>query len=76
MDINITGLIKSDYLFVRNIYKKYLLRVDTEKEMLREKYGLDILLLKHPGVDANNKKNSIIARIKSRVSQLLRTVSF
>lgn len=75
-DINISGLIRSDLPFVRKLYKSYLQRVNEEKKMLREIYGLDTLLLKHPGVEESDKRLNLFLRLKDMVNKIFRTISF
>ncbi len=78
VDINLAGVLKYDFFYVRTLYRNYLRIVDRQKEMLRERYGLDILLIKHPGVEnkACADKPNYLLRIKDTISQFFRTIDF
>lgn len=50
-----------DVKFVRSLYYDYLVIVDKYKELLRNKYGMDILILAHPEYEGG-KRLSFIKR--------------
>lgn len=77
VDINVSGLIRSDFFFVRKLYKAYLKEVDKNKDLLFRLYDLDILLQKHPGVDNSRAYSASLASyLKEVISRLVRTISF
>lgn len=42
---NVKGM---DYKWVKSMYKDYLLKIDNKKSLIKNKYGIDILIKSHP----------------------------
>ena len=46
-----------DNLLVNRLYPPYLKTVDKEKNLIKQKFGLDILIKYHPGIEVEKKRN-------------------
>lgn len=49
-----------DRKLIETLYIPYLQRLSAKKQMLKEKYGIDCMIKKHPGVSKENKRESAI----------------
>lgn len=56
-----------DDVLVKQLYYPYLKVVDKYKTLINSRYGIDILIKHHPGVDIKDKKNMSVFRMLSKL---------
>lgn len=49
---------QNDSRFIYHLYEDYLKRIDSVKSMLRDKYGIDIIITSHPALKEKKKSTS------------------
>lgn len=63
--INVYKKIREDDKLVNILYQHYLRVVDKKKDLIKEKYGLELLIKSHPGVNKKKNKKPFFLRLCS-----------
>lgn len=68
--INVYSKLGIDDTLVNALYPHYLRVVDEQKNMLKEKFGLDVLILHHPGFEKREKNKFSLSKLRNLMSPM------
>lgn len=70
ININVYNTWIIDSNLVNALYYNYLKTIDTTKQFLKKKFGVNILIKQHPGIQLSHQSKSILNKLKKKIQNI------